>query len=99
MRISVKSVVSLKMKIDVEKLILQNYLEQLQDLGQAKLIFWDDKYDFHKTWLICEDVNLLERITGINGWSENDDYVYDLGEGEHKLVSKEELPEILRWTF
>ena len=99
MRISIKSVASLKTKIEAEQLILQNNLEQLRDLGQAKLIFWDDKYDFHKTWLVCENANLLERITGIDGWSDNDDYIYDLGEGEHKLVSKEELPEILRWNF
>jgi hypothetical protein len=88
MNITVKSVLELKDKIEAEKLILKNNLEQLQRLGFAKLFHWDDKYDFHATWVVSEDKNLLSEIKGIDGWSDKDDYIY---QEYGKWLSKDDL--------
>lgn len=76
MNITVKSVLELKGKIDAEEIILQNNLKQLHRLGFAKIFHWMDKYEFHSTWVISKDKNLLSEIKGIDGWSDKDDYIY-----------------------
>ena len=94
MNITVESVLKLKEKIEAEKLILQNNLEQLHRLGFAKIFHWDDKYDFHRTWVLSENKDLLSKIDGIDGWSDNDDYIY--WENGGWVYLRKDTPELIR---
>ena len=96
MDITVKSVLELKGRIEAEKLILQNNLEQLHRLGFAKIVHWMDKYEFHSTWVISEDKILLSKIGGIDGFSDNDDYDYqEIEDGAWTHISKDD-PRLVR---
>lgn len=84
----IENALNLRNQINAAEKNLQDELGRLELSGHAKWISWFDKYDAHYTCVISDNKELLSKVT-IDGFTDNDDYVYCDDDGAWKPISRD----------